>query len=61
MITSFKLWLVRRQIAHMERHEEEVAANLRHIRCALLPKLREKRNRLMYGPTPRAALPRAKA
>ena len=45
---ALKLWWIKRQIEHLERHERDVAENLKHIRHKLLPALREKRNSILY-------------
>lgn len=52
MIQTLKLWLLERQIRHLEKHEEEVKANLQYIQFTLLPKLRTKRNEVRYGTSP---------
>lgn len=45
---TLKLWWIKRQITHLERHERDVAENLKHVRHKLLPALRNKRNALLY-------------
>jgi len=45
---ALKLWWLKRQITHLERHERDVAENLKHIRHKLLPALRDKRNALLF-------------
>lgn len=45
---TLKLWWIKRQIAHLERHERDIADNLKHIRHKLLPALRDKRNALLF-------------
>ncbi|MDX9976327.1 MAG: hypothetical protein RBU21_25350 [FCB group bacterium] len=48
MIKKLKLFLLKRRIAHLEAHEQEVASNLKHIRHVLLPALRDRRNQMLY-------------
>lgn len=45
---NLKLWLLERRIAHLENHEKQVAADLKHIRHTLLPSLRDQRNKINF-------------
>lgn len=49
MFRTLKLWWIQYQIKNMERREKEGMESLNHLRFKLLPSLREKRNRLLFG------------
>lgn len=50
LMTSFRLWRIKREIKRLERYETELKHTLRAVQNEVLPELRTRRNRLMYGP-----------
>lgn len=48
MLAKLKLWYLMRQIAHLEEYEAELNMRLKEVRNKALPRLRDKRNRMMF-------------
>ena len=49
MFKTLKIWWLRRQIAQLERAEDEAKASLLHLQYKILPRYRAKLNEVLYG------------
>lgn len=49
MLRTLKIWWLRRQIAQLERAEDEAKASIQHLQYKILPHYRAKLNEMLYG------------
>ena len=49
MLRTLKIWWLRRQIAQLERAEDNAKASMLHLQYKILPHYRAKLNEVLYG------------
>ena len=52
MFKTLKIWWLRRQIAQLERAEDEAKASMLHLQHKILPHYRARLNEVLYGTSP---------
>ena len=52
MFKTLKIWWLRRQIAQLERTEDEAKASMLHLQHKILPHYRARLNEVLYGTSP---------
>lgn len=52
MLRTLKIWWLRRQIAQLERAEDNAKASMLHLQYKILPHYRAKLNEVLYGTSP---------
>ena len=52
MLRTLKIWWLRRQIAQLERAEDNAKASMLHLQYKILPYYRAKLNEVLYGTSP---------